>query len=112
MSKFVINGQCWRLKYVSSHDRHLIDRTGVPTLGTTDPRFHRLYLCKELDYYTRKRVLMHELSHCVMISYGLIEKLHVYVRPEYWFEAEEDLCNFIADYSEEIQHITSQLMYN
>ena len=45
-----------------------------------------------------ERVLIHELGHCVIFSYNLFDELHEMVKPEYWVDAEEWVCNFIADY--------------
>lgn len=33
-----------------------------------------------------------------MMSFDLLPKIHEMVKPEYWVEAEEWICNFIADY--------------
>ena len=35
-----------------------------------------------------------------MTSFDLIEELHRLVKPEYWIEAEEWVCNLLADYAE------------
>lgn len=45
------------------------------------------------------RVLLHELAHAVMVSYGLLDDIHGLVRPEHWVEAEEWVCNFMANYA-------------
>lgn len=37
-----------------------------------------------------------------MFSYGLLEDIHAVVDQEDWLEAEEWVCNFIADYGREI----------
>lgn len=37
-----------------------------------------------------------------MFSYGLLEAVHSVVDPENWIEAEEWICNFLADYGDEI----------
>lgn len=47
-------------------------------------------------------VLLHELGHVTMISYNLIDDIHRMVLPEYWVEAEEWVCNFIANYGSKI----------
>ena len=44
------------------------------------------------------RVLVHEIGHCVIWSYDLIGELRRMVRPSHWVEAEEWVCNFVADY--------------
>lgn len=33
-----------------------------------------------------------------MVSYNLLDEIHEMVKPEYWIDAEEWICNFIADY--------------
>ena len=43
-------------------------------------------------------VFLHELGHCIMFSCGLLFELHRMVKREFWIEAEEWVCNFIANY--------------
>ena len=43
-------------------------------------------------------VLIHELGHCVIFSFNLQYDIHKVVKEDYWLEAEEWLCNFIAGY--------------
>lgn len=76
----------------------LYDRTGKLTVATTDPVSHTVYLSTKLRGQFLMRVFIHELGHCVMVSYDLIDQIHRMVKPEYWIEAEEWICNFIADY--------------
>lgn len=114
MNSFMMNGITWSVCYVEPYDDCLIDRTGVSKLATTDPSTCHVYVNKEVleNRVLWRRVIMHELAHCVMISYGLIGVLHQYVKRKYWFEAEEDLCNFIADYSDMIVDLTEYLSLN
>lgn len=102
MDSFLMNGYLWRVEEVSPNSSELIDRTGEKRLATTDPHTRCIYLSRKLQGDILNRVLLHELGHATMFSYGLINRLHVYVRPEYWIEAEEWICNFIADYGYEI----------
>lgn len=44
------------------------------------------------------QVLIHELGHCALFSFDLICDIHQMVSREFWIEAEEWICNFIADY--------------
>lgn len=112
--EFVMNHILWSVYYVEPYDPRLIDRTGVGKLATTDPSSCHIYLSIELvnDPIKLRQVLLHELGHCVMISYGLIGTLHKYVKRRYWFEAEEELCNFIANYSDMVQDIAGYLSLN
>lgn len=88
----------WHVVFVDQDSEELIDRTGVKTVATTDPVTRCIYLSNSLEGDFLNRVLIHELAHCVMISYDLLEEIHRMVRPEYWVEMEEWICNFIADY--------------
>lgn len=45
------------------------------------------------------KVLLHELGHATMVSYGLLDDIYRMVKPEYQVEAEEWICNFLADYA-------------
>lgn len=76
----------------------LMDRSGTQTVATTDPDSKQVYLSNLLYGDFLNRVLIHELGHCAMVSFGLIDDIHRMVYPEYWVEAEEWICNFIADY--------------
>ena len=50
-------------------------------------------LCGKLE-----EVNTHELGHCIIFSFHLLDDIHQMVHPRYWVEAEEWLCNFVADY--------------
>lgn len=78
----------------------LIDRTGQMRVATTDPKEYKIFLSEQLlkDKEFLLRVLIHEIGHCVIFSYDLFDEIHKMVYPEYWIEAEEFICNFIADY--------------
>lgn len=83
---------------VHPYSSMLIDREGRHTVATTDPRDLCVYLSEELKGEFLVRVLIHELAHCVMFSYGLLDKIHDFVPMRRWIDAEEWVCNFIADY--------------
>ena len=51
------------------------------------------------------RVLIHEICHCVLYSYGLLYDIHKAVKKDYWVLAEEWICNFLYDYGLEAQQI-------
>lgn len=98
MQNFMVNGYPWNIKFVEPYSPMLMDRTGKYTKATTDPISLTIYICRGLDPYMLKKVLIHELGHCYIFSYGLIDDIHKAVKPEYWLEAEEWICNFIANY--------------
>lgn len=99
IQSFSLNGVFWRVKVVPSTSKMLIDRTNNKTVATTDPRTHCIYLSDELSGKFRETVLLHEIGHAVMISFGLLQDLHSFVPIENWIYAEEWICNFLADYA-------------
>lgn len=98
MDSFYMNGYQWHVKIVNPYSPKLVDRTGNLTVATTDPVSFSVYLSNELKGDFFNTVLIHELGHCAMISFDLIEYIHSHVTPEYWIDVEEFMCNFIADY--------------
>lgn len=99
---FWMNGVLWRVIFVSSTSSYLVDRTGSLRVATTDPNTRTVYLSNLLSGEFLVTVLLHELGHVVMISYDLLDEIHNAVQPEKWLEAEEWICNFIADYGRKI----------
>lgn len=93
-----MNNIPWRVYYVRNDSPYLVDRTGVMRLATTDIRLHAIYIYEGLSGSLLRQVVTHEMGHAVMASYGLIEELRRFVKPEYQIEAEEWVCNLIADY--------------
>lgn len=102
MNNFVMNGYFWRVQTVPPDSSMLVDRTGHYRVATTDPATQCIYLSNRLEGDFLKRVLLHELGHVVMLSYGLILALRNRLPPDLWIDAEEWCCNLIADYGEEI----------
>ncbi len=112
MAVFYLNKQPWDILIVKSDDSMLIDRTGRLTLATTDPSTRTVYLSDKLHGKMLTKVLLHELGHCTMVSFGLLDDIHKAVKREYWFQAEEWLCNYIADYGLKILQVTSKMLGN
>lgn len=98
MDSFYMNGYLWYVKFVHPYSNYLVDRTRNLRVATTDPTNYTVYLSRMLSGDYLNRVLIHELGHCAMISFDLLNDIHRMVKPEYWEEAEEWICNFIADY--------------
>ena len=98
MRYFTMNGLLWRTIYVSPNSPLLVDRSGKLTVATTDPSTRCVYLSTELIGEFKTRVFIHELGHCAMVSFNMLDDIHRMVYPEYWIEAEEYICNFLADY--------------
>lgn len=98
MRGFAVNGDWWRVRRVPTGSQRLIDRTGLRCLATTDPDEMTVWLDDSLSGDMLDRVLVHEIGHCVIWSYNLIGQLRSMVRPSHWVEAEEWVCDFVADY--------------
>lgn len=98
--QFYMNGDLWRVRFASPSDNVLIDRTGERTLAVSDYSTRIISIANNLYGELLSRVFIHELGHCVMFSYGLLPELHRMVKKQYWVEAEEWVCNFIADYGQ------------
>lgn len=102
MKSFLLNGYLWKLEHVSPDDPILMDRNGRFSVATTDPRTGSIYISNRLTGHFKNRVLIHEIGHCVLFSFHLIDDIYRMVKPEYRTEAEEWICNFIADYGMKI----------
>jgi hypothetical protein len=102
IDSFYISGDLWRVRFTNPRNPILVDRRNVLTIGVTDPETITIYLSNKLRGQLLNRVLIHELGHATLYSTGLLEELHRMVYPEYWVEAEEGLCNFLADYGYQI----------
>ena len=76
MRPFVLNGDVWRPVPVDSDDPRPIDRTGTFRLATTDPSTMCVYLSNGLRGLGLEVVSTHEVGHCAMYSYGLLDPLH------------------------------------
>lgn len=107
-----MNGYLWGVQRVDEDSPYLIDRTDNLTVATTDFDTKTIYISKALHGDFLRTVLTHELGHCTMFSYGLIENIHSFVNPRHWIEAEEWVCNFIADYGDEVFGIVNHILTN
>lgn len=110
MASFAMGGDVWRVLFVEPTSRRLVDRTDNIRLATTDPDAKTVYLSKALEGAMLTRVLIHEMGHCAMVSYGLLPELHRLAKPWKRREAEEWVCNFLADFGLRIFHRASRVM--
>lgn len=97
-----MNNRLWRVIYVDPQDPRLVDRTRTRTVAVTDASTNSIYIRRDLTGDFLYTVIIHELGHCAMISYNLFDEIHRMVKPEYWIEAEEWICNFVANYGYQI----------
>lgn len=90
------------MRRVPANHGALIDRTGNRCLATTDPKTMTIYASDWLRGGMLDRVLIHEMAHCVIWSYGLFPEIRAFTRPDRQIQAEEWICNFLADYGLEV----------
>lgn len=76
----------------------LVDRTGRLTIATTDPPTKTVYLSNKLYGDYLMTVFIHELGHCALYSFGFLDRIQRWVKPQYRIKMEEFICNFLADY--------------
>lgn len=129
LKSFTVNGIEWTLVPVEPDNTQLLDELGNYRLTITDfpkRKFTILrsglwivILTKTLKRSGKRksnineaigrdydiRVLIHEICHCVLYSYGLLYDIHKAVKKDYWILAEEWICNFLYDYGLEAQQI-------
>lgn len=98
MNVFYINDDPWHVEYVKPYSPELVDRSDRLTVATTDPSSLTVYISEGLSDEYKTEVLLHELGHCFIFSYDLTDNIRRFVYPEYWIEAEEWICNFVAKY--------------
>lgn len=95
---FWLNGRAWRVVRVGPNDPALFDRTGKQAVATTDPRTGMVRISRDLHGDFLARVLVHEVAHCALVSFGMMDELHEWCAPGREVEAEEWACNLLADY--------------
>ena len=86
MTGFFLGEDYWQVKLVPANDPILVDRTGVLTFGVTDPQTRCIYLSTSLGRDARIKVLLHEIGHCVIFSFGLLDEIHKMTKKKYWVE--------------------------
>ena len=102
IDEFYMNGLHWRIRFVNPNSDILIDRTLSKTVAVTDPDTMTIYLSNKLHGEFLTRVVLHELSHAMMISYGYLEQIHKYCKKRHWVDMEELIANLIAQQAKEI----------
>lgn len=100
MKRFFVNGNQWKIQFIDSKSKYLVDRTGEMRVATTDPQLNTIFLSKRLYGDFLKTVLIHEMTHVILWEYDIISRIHKYCYPEYRIDMEEEICNILADYGE------------
>ncbi len=97
---FTINGITWKIYKVPAFSEYLQRSDGSFTIGMTDGRTNEIFICDKLHGEKLKHVVCHETVHAFCFSYDVIFPI----------EFEERLCNFVADYGEDIIWLVDDLL--
>lgn len=97
---FTVNGIVWELKFVKPNSRELIRDNGTRTIGMTNGLTHTIYIANNLQGRMLDKVLSHELTHCLLFSYGI----------EIDQALEEKLANWISIYGRELVYLLDDLL--
>ena len=85
-----INGLIWKIEFTDNEQDLLVDE--VVRLGVTDRNEQKIYLYNGLYGKELRKVLIHELTHAWLFSYGYrLDR-----------EIEEMLCSFLDSHAEDI----------
>lgn len=96
---FIINGEIWKVHFVSPHHYQLLKNDGQYTIGSCNDDTKTIYISDHLNNKLMKKVLCHEITHAAMFSYNV--SLNI--------EQEELLADLIATYGSEIISITNKV---
>lgn len=108
MGPFVANGEAWRVIRVPAGDPRLIDRTDTPRLATTDPASRTVWVLDTLRPPLLDRVMVHEVSHALTVSYGLLDGLRASIPRHSWVDAEEWAARLVEGYGIEAAALASE----
>ena len=98
MRPIVINGDVWRVVRVDSGNPHLVDRTGHERLATTDSESMTIYVLSTVKPPLLDKVMVHEVSHAVTVSYGLLDSLRSMIPPSLWVRVEEWAAQLVENH--------------
>lgn len=88
---FSVNRIIWKIAYVDEYSPHLMRSDGTISVGCTDFGGRTVFIADNLSENFQRKVLLHEICHCICFSYGLYFDL----------QTEETICDFVATYGTE-----------
>lgn len=110
MRPFVINGELWGVARVPAGDPRLVDRTGTPRLAVTDARERMVYVRDDLTPPLLDKVMLHEVTHAVTVSWGLLGPMRSVVPEVAWVEVEEWAAQLLENHALEAVAATSRAL--
>lgn len=96
---YIMNGILWTVQFVSSNSPMLMRSNKTMTIGMCDRATHEICLSDRLHGAMLRKVLIHEVTHSAMMSYGIDMSV----------EQEELFCDLVATYGDEIFNVVDNL---
>ena len=96
---YQINGKTWYIRIVRSDSPMLMRSDGSYTVGMCDRTTQAIYISELLQGKFLRKVLIHEVCHSAMFSYGIDMSV----------EQEELFCDLVATYGDEIIGIVDNM---
>lgn len=96
---YKINGITWYMIRVRSDSPMLMRSDGSITVGMCDRETQTIYVSDALNGRFLRKVLLHEICHSAMFSYGIDMSV----------DQEELFCDLLATYGDEIIAITDSV---
>lgn len=97
---FIINGIEWHIEQVNPDSTMLVRSDGSRTVGMTDGDTHTVFIDNTISDIFYKRVLCHEIVHCICFSYDI----HIPI------EQEELIAEWVSEYGRECIDILDKLL--
>lgn len=110
MRPIIINGDVWRVVRVPAGDPSLIDRTGNARLATTDSETMTISVSAAVKPPLLDKVVLHEVSHAITVSHGLLEPLRAVLPPSLWVFVEEWAACLVENYALESSRAASVVL--
>ena len=96
---YKINGIIWYMIRVRSDNPMLMRSDGSITVGMCDRETQTIYISDALHGRFLRKVLLHEICHSAMFSYGIDMSV----------DQEELFCDLLSTYGDEIIAITDSV---
>ena len=96
---YQMNGKTWHIRIVQSDSPMLMRSDGSYTVGMCDRAMQTIYISELLQGKFLRKVLIHEVCHSAMFSYGIDMSV----------EQEELFCDLVATYGDEIIGIVDNI---
>ncbi|MDE6314796.1 MAG: SprT-like domain-containing protein [Lachnospiraceae bacterium] len=96
---YEMNGILWTVRTVNSNSPLLMRSNNTMTVGMCDRSTHEICISDKLQGAFLRKVLIHEVCHSAMMSYGIDMSV----------EQEELFCGLVATYGDEIFDVVDNL---